>query len=128
MREQVQTSRAPAAIGPYSQAVRVTEPAAMMFVSGQIALLPGSGEMVMGSVAEETRQVLTNLAAVVEAGGFALADVAKTTIFLSDMAHYPTVNEIYAEFFGACPPARAAVAVAGLPKWARVEIEAVCLK
>ena len=118
----VQTDGAPAAIGPYSQAVRSGD---FLFCSGQIALDPRSGEMVGESAADQARRVLVNLAAVLEAGGASLQTVVKTTIFLDDMADFAAVNEVYAEAFGDHRPARATVEAAALPKGALVEIEAI---
>ncbi|MEP0766527.1 MAG: RidA family protein [Fimbriimonadia bacterium] len=125
MRHTVGTERAPAAIGPYSQAIKVS--GTLLFTSGQIPLEPATGEMVSGDIAAQTTRVLENLKAVLEAGGASLADVVKTTIFLADMADFATVNEVYAEFFPTDPPARSTVQVAALPKGARVEIEAVAV-
>lgn len=116
------TKRAPAPVGPYSQAVRVD---GFVFCSGQIGLSPSSGKLVKGGVAEQTRQVLDNLAAVLAAADLTLDDVVKTTIFLVDMADFATVNAIYGERVGALPPARSTVAVAALPLGALVEIEAI---
>ena len=124
MRERIQTENAPAAIGPYSQAIKAGE---FVFVSGQIPIDPKTGEFVAGGIAEQTKQVLTNLAAVLEAAGSGLDRVVKTTVFLADMKEFPGMNEVYATFFSAPPPARATVAAAGLPRDARVEIEAVAL-
>lgn len=121
----ISTAEAPAAIGPYSQAVRVGD---LLFTSGQIGLDPKSGQMVVGGVAAQTERVLENLKAVLEKAGLDLVHVAKTTIFLKSMGDFATVNEVYARYFaagGAVPPARSTVAVAGLPKDALVEIEAV---
>jgi len=98
-----------------------------VFVSGQIPIDPQTGEFVAGGIAEQTKQVLTNLAAVLEAAGSGLDRVVKTTVFLADMKEFPGMNEVYATFFSAPPPARATVAAAGLPRDARVEIEAVAL-
>jgi 2-iminobutanoate/2-iminopropanoate deaminase len=120
--EPIQTDGAPAAIGPYSQAATA---AGFLFCSGQIALDPATGEMVGSSAAEQARQVLANLSAVLAAGGCGWQDVLRTTIYLVDMADFAAVNEVYAEALGACRPARATVAVAALPKGARVEIDAV---
>ncbi|MDZ7704560.1 MAG: RidA family protein [Trueperaceae bacterium] len=119
----ISTDTAPAAIGPYSQAIRVGE---LLFTSGQIPL-KADGTLVGGDIVEQTRQVLTNLKAVVEAGGSSLGDVVKCTCFLKDMATFTEMNEIYGEFFGANPPARSAVEVARLPKDVLIEIEAVAL-
>ncbi len=120
-REAVSTTGAPAAIGPYAQAVRC---GGWLFCSGQIALRP-DGTFAGGDVRVETRQALENLRAVLEAGGSSLARVVKTTVYLTTMDDFPAMNEVYAEFFGAAPPARATVAVAGLPRGARVEVDAV---
>lgn len=125
MRQTIGTDRAPAAIGPYSQAIRAS--GTLLFTSGQIPLEPASGEMVPGDIAAQTSRVLENLKAVVEAGGGSLADVVKTTIFLADMSDFATVNEVYAKFFPTDPPARSTVQVASLPKGARVEIEAIAV-
>jgi 2-iminobutanoate/2-iminopropanoate deaminase len=124
MRERVQTDRAPAAIGPYSQAIRA---GGFVFASGQIPTDPATGQFVKGGIAEQTEQVLKNLGAVLEAAGSGLDKVVKTTVFLADMKEFAQMNEVYAKFFTSAPPARATVAAAGLPRDARVEIEAVAL-
>jgi 2-iminobutanoate/2-iminopropanoate deaminase len=124
VRERVQTDQAPAAIGPYSQAIRA---GGFVFVSGQIPIDPATGQFISGGVAEQTRQVLKNLSAVLEAAGSGLDKVVKTTVFLQDMNEFAEMNEVYATFFSDAPPARATVAAAGLPRDARVEIEAVAL-
>lgn len=118
----IQTDQAPAAIGPYSQAV-VTD--GWVFCSGQIPIDPATGELVEGSVAEQTHQVLRNLAAVLDAAGSSLGAVVKTTVFLSDMNTFAEMNGVYAEHFGDHRPARAAVQAAALPKFVDVEIECV---
>lgn len=118
----ISTTSAPAAIGPYSQAVRVGD---FLFTSGQIALDPGTGAMIEGGVEAETRQVLQNLSAVLAAAGASWADVAKTTIFLADLADFAVVNRLYGEALAAPAPARSTVQVAALPRGARVEIETV---
>ncbi len=121
--EFVSTTNAPAAIGPYSQAVRVGD---MLFTSGQIALKPDGGEEVLAQgIEEQTKQVLSNLKSVIEAGGSSLDKVIKTTIFLANMEDFTKVNEIYASFFGEHKPARSTVAVKTLPKNALIEIEAI---
>jgi 2-iminobutanoate/2-iminopropanoate deaminase len=120
----VATDRAPAAIGPYAQAIVAN---GFVFCSGQIGLDPATGELLPGGVAVETEQVLRNLAAVLEAAGSGLDRVVRTTIYLVDMADFASVNAAYAVAFGAAPPARATVGVAALPKGARVEIDAVGL-
>jgi 2-iminobutanoate/2-iminopropanoate deaminase len=121
-RSVIHTHDAPAAVGPYSQAIRSGD---LVLTAGQIGLLPGSGALVEGGVEAETRQVLANLQAVLEAAGSSPAKVLKTTIFLTDMADFKAVNAIYGEVFTTDPPARSTVAVAALPLGARVEIEAV---
>jgi len=121
-RETVATDSAPGAIGPYSQAVRH---GGVLYCSGQIALDPGTGESVGGSVADETRQCLRNLAAVCEAAGTDLARALRLTIYTTELGEFAAINEAYAEFFAADPPARAAVGVAALPKGVRVEIDAI---
>ncbi|HEY6175911.1 MAG TPA: Rid family detoxifying hydrolase [Kofleriaceae bacterium] len=124
----VRTAHAPAAIGPYSQAVVVpVGDQRMVFCSGQIALDPATGALVEGDVSAQTRQVLENLGAVLAAAGASFAHVVKTTIFLADMADFATVNAIYGERFPSDPPARATVAAAALPRNARVEIEAIAV-
>ena len=122
--KRVETDRAPAAIGPYCQAVMVGP---WIYCSGQIALGPQGGELVGGGDVEaETRQVLDNLAAVLEQAGASRADVVKATVYLADIDEFSKVNQIYAAFFdGLVPPARATVQVAALPKGARVEIDFV---
>jgi 2-iminobutanoate/2-iminopropanoate deaminase len=115
------TKNAPAPIGPYSQAIRIGD---FLFCSGQIPLDPVSGEFVGGDdVTAQTRQVMENIAAVLEAAGAGFVQVVKTTIYLIDMADFPNVNEVYAERFSGAAPARSTVAVAALPRGARVEIE-----
>ena len=124
VRERIQTDNAPAAIGPYSQAIKA---GGFVFVSGQIPIDPQTGQFVEGGIAEQTERVLRNLAAVLEAAGSSLDRVVKTTVFLADMKEFTGMNEVYATFFPGPPPARATVAAAGLPRDARVEIEAVAL-
>lgn len=121
--EFVQTNKAPSAIGPYSQAVVVN---GMVYTSGQIALTP-EGEMLENDVIIQTKQVLSNLRAVLEEAGSSLQDVVKTTIFIADMDDFVTINGIYEEAFGSHKPARSTVAVKTLPKNALVEIDAVAL-
>ena len=124
MKVTVQTENAPAAIGPYSQAIKAN---GFVFVSGQIPIDPRTGEFVDGGIREQTEQVLKNLAAVLEASGTSLDQVVKTTVFLADMQDFASMNEIYSAFFHENPPARATVAAGGLPRNARVEIEAVAV-
>jgi len=118
----VSTARAPAAIGPYSQGIRLGN---LLFCSGCIPLDPSTKEIVSGGIEAQTEQVLKNLKAVVEAGGSELGKVVKTTVFLKSMNDFATVNEIYAKFFGNHSPARSAVEVARLPKDVLVEIECI---
>jgi 2-iminobutanoate/2-iminopropanoate deaminase len=120
----VQTEKAPKAIGPYSQAICTDS---MVYTAGQIALDPATMELVAGGVEEQTRQVLTNLRNVLETAGSSLDHVVKTTVFLQDMADFPKMNAIYAEYFAENPPARSTIAVAALPKGGLVEIEAVAI-
>ena len=120
--ENITTAKAPAAIGPYSQAVRA---GGYLFCSGQIPLLPDSGEMVAGGIAAQTRQVLDNLGQVLSAAGVDFSNVVKTTIYLVDLTDFAVVNDIYAGYCTAIAPARATVQVAALPKGALVEIDAV---
>lgn len=121
----VSTDKAPAAIGPYSQATVV---GSTVYTSGQIALSPETGQLVPGGIVAETQQVLTNLTHVLAAAGCELQDVVKTTIFLTDLADFSTVNEAYAKCFTTNPPARSTVQVAALPRGACVEIEAIAYK
>ena len=118
----IQTDKAPEAIGPYSQAVRAGN---LLFLSGQIPLDPATGEVVEGDIATQTRRVLDNLKAVLEAAGLSLASVVKTTVYLKDLNDFQEMNGVYGEYLGKNPPARATVEVSALPKGAGVEIEAV---
>ena len=120
--ESVSTDRAPKAIGPYSQAI-VTE--GWVYCSGQIALDPATGQVVLGDVAAQTERALQNLAAVLDAAGASLATVVKTTVFLADMADFAAMNEVYERHFAGHKPARSTVAAAGLPRAVRVEIDCV---
>ena len=122
MHKLVQTDLAPAAIGPYSQAIVVDK---LVFTSGQIPLDPRTGELVRGSIAEETTRVMDNLGAVLEAAGAGFDTVLKTTIFLTDMGDFAAVNVVYGARFTGEKPARSTVQVAALPRGARVEVEAV---
>lgn len=119
------TPCAPLPIGPYSQAIQV---GGMIFVSGQIALDPATGDLVGGSFDDECRQVINNLGAVLSASGASFHDVVKTTIYVTDLADFGRLNAVYGEVFGHTKPARATVQVAALPKGARVEIEAVAAR
>ncbi len=121
-REIISTDKAPQAIGTYSQAVKV---GTTVYLSGQIPLVPETMEMVEGDIAAQIHRVFANLAAVAEAAGGSLADVAKLNVFLTDLGHFPLVNQVMAEYFQQPYPARAAVGVAALPKDAAVEMDAV---
>ena len=120
----VHTDNAPAAIGPYSQAVVAN---GFLFTAGQIALDPSTGQVVEGDVVAQTERVLRNLEAILSQAGARWTDVVKTTVFLQDMADFPRVNEIYARVFGEARPARSTVQVAGLPRGVLVEIEAIAV-
>jgi 2-iminobutanoate/2-iminopropanoate deaminase len=121
-KQTISSDKAPKAIGPYSPAVRAGH---LLFVSGQVALDPATGQMVEGGIAAQTRRVLENIGALLAAGGRSFADVVRTTIFLADMNDFSAVNEIYGEYFREPYPARATVQVARLPKDARVEIDVI---
>jgi 2-iminobutanoate/2-iminopropanoate deaminase len=124
-RQIIATNQAPAAVGPYSQGVQCGE---LVYTAGQIPLDPGTGQLVEGSIEDQTRQVLKNLQAILSAAGCTLSDVVKTTVFIMDMADFKAMNSVYAEYFPGAPPARSTVQVAGLPLGARVEIEAVAVR
>jgi len=125
-RTAIRTPQAPAAIGPYSQAV-VVPAGRMIFCSGQVPLDPATGQMIEGDIATQTRRVLDNLGAVLAAAGADFSHVVKTTIFLADLADFGAVNAAYGERFSGAPPARSTVQAARLPKDARVEIEAIAV-
>ena len=118
----IHTKDAPAAIGPYSQAVAAN---GFLFTAGQIALDPTTAQVVPGDVVAQTERVFANLAAILAAGGVSFADVVKTTVFLADMSDFPRMNEVYARVFGETRPARSTVQAAGLPRGVLVEIEAI---
>ena len=122
----INTEKAPAAIGPYSQAI--DSGAGLLFVSGQLPIDPATGAFPEGGVKEQTRQSLTNAKAILEAAGLGLQNVVKTTVFLADMTDFAAMNEVYAQFFSAPFPARSAVAVKTLPKGALVEIECIAAR
>jgi len=124
IKEIIKTDKAPAAIGPYSQAVKS---GGFIFISGQIPLDPATGNVVEGGIKEQTERVMKNLEAVLEAAGTDIKAVVKTTIFLTNLSDFATVNEIYGAYFNENPPARATVEVSSLPKGVEVEIEAVAL-
>lgn len=124
MRKNIQTSDAPAAIGPYSQAV---ESGGILFISGQIPLDPGTSEPTGKDIATQTRQVLLNLQAIVKAAGYTLDNIVRTTVYLTDMNDFQEMNEVYASFIKG-KPARSTVEVSGLPKKVRIEIDAIAMK
>lgn len=123
-KEIISSSDAPAAIGPYSQAVKTGN---MIFLSGQIPLDPQSGEIVGATAAEQCRRILENIGAVLEKAGCSAENVVKTTIFMVDLAEFGAVNAVYGEFFPQNPPARSTVQVSGLPKGVRIEIEVIAV-
>ncbi len=125
MKKVISTDKAPAAIGPYSQAIKAGD---FVYASGQIPIDPSSGAIVAGDIKAQAEQSLKNLKSVLEAAGCAMYDVIKTTVFITDMANFAAVNEIYAKYFDKDCPARSCVAVKELPKAALVEIEAVAFK
>ncbi|MCD5405640.1 MAG: RidA family protein [Desulfotomaculum sp.] len=122
LKEIISTDKAPAAIGPYSQAVKAGN---FMFISGQIPIDPSTGNVIDGDIKAQTKQCLKNLEAICQSAGLTLDNVVKTTIFITDMSKFPEVNEVYGSFFKENPPARACVEVSALPKGVQVEIEAV---
>ena len=119
------SDKAPAAIGPYSHAVEAN---GMLFVSGQVPLVPETGEIVEGGIKEQTKQSVTNVDAILKESGYTKFDVVKATIFINDMNEFPIINEVYAEYFEGHKPARACVQVARLPKDVGVEIEVIAVK
>jgi 2-iminobutanoate/2-iminopropanoate deaminase len=125
MKKIIETSGAPAPIGPYSQAVGVGN---LLFISGQIPIDPATNELVSGSVEDETKQVMLNLETILTKAGYSFSDIVKTTIFLSDMSYFAKVNEIYGSYFQSDFPARETVAAAGLPKNVNVEISVIASK
>ena len=124
MKTIISTPKAPAAIGPYSQAVRKGD---TLYLSGQIGMVPATGELVSADVKEQTGQALANMKAVLAEAGASPADVVKVTVFIVDMADFQAVNSVYSETFGSDAPARSCVAVAALPQGARVEVEAIAV-
>jgi 2-iminobutanoate/2-iminopropanoate deaminase len=122
--KQISTDKAPAAIGPYSQGVVAN---GFLFTAGQIALDPAAGKIVDGGIVEQTDQVMKNLDEVLRAAGASWGDVVKTTVYLHDLAHFPTVNEVYGKWLGSARPARSTVQVPALPRGAMVEIDAVAV-
>lgn len=127
MKEIVATKKAPAAIGPYVQAVKI-KASEMLFCSGQIPLDPESGQLVTGSVAEQAKVVMENVKAIIEASGFIMDDVVKTTIYLVNLGNFNEVNTVYASYFSGSFPARVTVQVAALPRGAAVEVDAIACR
>jgi 2-iminobutanoate/2-iminopropanoate deaminase len=125
MKTVVSSADAPAAIGPYSQAIGAGQ---LLFCSGQLPVVPKTGDLVAQDASAQARQVLENLGAVLKAGGSSYAHVVKTTVFLTDLNDFAAMNSVYSEFFPDTPPARSTIQVAALPKGAKVEIEAIALK
>lgn len=126
MREVIKTSSAPAAIGPYSQGIRVSA-GKMLFTAGQVPLDPATGQMVTGDIKAQTRRVLENVKAILHAAGASFEHVVKTTVFMTDLNEFAAMNEVYAEYFATNPPARSTVEVRALPKGAKVEIETMAI-
>ena len=125
MKTVISTKEAPAAVGPYSQAIAA---GSLVFCSGQIPLEPGTGILIEGNIAQQTERILENLTAVLRAHGLQLEHVVKTTVFLTDLANFTEMNNAYAKFFPHDPPARSTIQVAALPKGANVEIEEIAVK
>ena len=123
-KEIIDTGQAPTALGPYSQAIKAGD---LLFISGQLGIDPNSGTLIESDIGNETRLVLENIKAILEASGSSLDKVVKTTVFVSDMNNFEKMNEIYGQYFAKSPPARATVEVGKLPKHARVEIEAIAV-
>lgn len=125
MKRVIKTENAPAAIGPYSQAIEINN---TLYISGQIPLDPKTGIMVAGGIKEQTEQVMKNIAAILDEAGYSFSDVVKSTCLLSDINNFAAMNEVYAEYYPVNPPARAAFAVKDLPKGALIEIETIAAK
>lgn len=125
MKKVIATEKAPAAIGPYSQAIEVN---GMVFLSGQIPVNPATGEVVEGGITEQTTQVFENIKSVLAEAGLTTANVVKTTVFMADMSYFADMNSVYAKYFEGAFPARSAVAVKGLPKGVLVEVESIAVR
>ncbi len=126
MKEVVKTTQAPAAIGPYSQGIKISS-GTLLFTAGQVPLDPATGQMSEGDIKVQTRRVLENVKAILTAAGTSLANVVKTTVFLTDLSEFAAMNEVYGEYFAQNPPARSTVEVRALPRGARVEIETIAI-
>ncbi|MBA7682035.1 2-iminobutanoate/2-iminopropanoate deaminase [subsurface metagenome] len=124
MKKVIKTDKAPDAIGPYSQGILSDK---LLFISGQIAIIPGTEELIKGEIELETEQILKNIKAILEEAGGVMENIVKTTIYLRDIGNFYTVNKIYGQFFKTEPPARATVAVSNLPKGVDIEIEAIAV-
>lgn len=124
MKEIISTSKAPSAIGPYSQAVKVGN---LIFISGQIPIDPSSGNIVNGDIKEQTKRVLENIKGILESVGASLANVVKTTVFMIDLSEFSLMNEVYKDYFPEKPPARSTIQVSALPRGAKIEIEAIAI-
>jgi 2-iminobutanoate/2-iminopropanoate deaminase len=125
MKNVIQTDQAPSAIGPYSQAI---EKNGTLFISGQVPIDPATGKVVDGGIKEQTHQVMKNIGAILEAGGYSFSDVVKSTCLLNDMDNFAAMNEVYAEYYPVDPPARAAYGVVKLPLGVMVEIETIAIR
>ncbi len=124
MRQAISTPAAPQAVGPYSQAIRA---GSLLFVSGQIALDPGTGQIVVGDVAAQTTRVMENIGAILEAAGSSFDQVVRTTVYLADIADFPAMNAVYGKFFSVPAPARSTIQAARLPRDAKLEIDVIAL-
>ncbi|MCF8392031.1 MAG: RidA family protein [Bacteroidales bacterium] len=125
MKKIISTNNAPAAVGPYSQAVEIN---GTLYISGQIPLIPGTSQIIEGGITEQTEQVMKNIEAILDAAGYSFSDVVKSTCLLSDMANFKAMNEVYSKYYTKEMPARAAFAVKGLPLGAMIEIETIAVK
>ena len=125
MKKVIHTSKAPAAIGPYSQAVEAN---GMLFISGQVPINPETGKVVEGDITAQTEQVMQNIGAILEEAGYRFSDVVKSTCLLSDMSHFAAMNEVYGKYYSENPPARAAFAVKELPLGVLIEIETIAVR
>ena len=125
MKKSIQTNKAPSAVGPYSQAMEMN---GILFISGQVPLVPETGKIIEGSIKEQTRRVLQNIEAILDEAGYKLSDIVKTTVYLKDIQDFGAMNEVYSTVFSEDKPARAAFAVKDLPMNAMVEIDAIAIR